>query len=531
MNSISEAPSADGEFNEHNSGYPHVKDGQQGISFSPSAQTGSTRTSGEKRPGNVEIDEKPRGEENNGKQLIEPEIISSDPGIIYSDNNEDIEKHPTRRSESSNSHEENSDPPDSRLPEADGLSRDLEGNIYPEGGVQAYVVVFGSFMALFGTLGLSNSLGSFLAWISTHQLKEYSHRSISWIFGVYAFLMFFGGLQVGPIFDAKGPRFLLLAGAVMVVLSIVLIGLCEQYWHFMVVWGIIGGIAVSLVFTPAVASPGHFFYRYRGRATGIATTGGSVGGIVIPLMLQDLLPKVGFGWATRAVALVTLVSVAVGCILVKSRLPKKKATKENILPDFRILWEPQFALTTLGIFFIEWGLFIPITYLSAYALSHGMSEKFSYQVLAIFNAGSCFGRWIPGFTADYMGRFNTMIVTVVICFLSCACLWLPAGDSVPMLVVYALVFGFGSGSNISLTPVCIGQCCKTEHYGRYYATAYTVVSLGTLTGTPIAGSILTSNGGHYWGLITFTAVCYFAGLVCFVAAKVVRHGRNLLAIY
>ncbi|KLJ07674.1 hypothetical protein EMPG_16855 [Blastomyces silverae] len=530
MKPISEAPGADGAFNEHNSGHLNVQDGQQGESSPSSAQPGST-ASGEKQIGDVEMDEKAREEGNSGKGFIETENILSPSGATDGENIRDIEKYPNRKSNLSLPQEDNGDSPGSQLPEADGLSRDLEGNIYPEGGTEAYLVVFGSFMALFGTLGLSNSLGSFLAWISTHQLKEYSQRSISWIFGIYAFLMFFGGLQIGPIFDAKGPRFLVLAGAVMVMLSMILVGFCEEYWHFMVVWGVIGGIAVSLVFTPAVASPGHFFYRLRGRATGIAATGGSVGGIVYPLMMQDLLPRVGFAWATRAMALVTLVSVTIGCILVRSRLPKKKATKENILPDFRILWEPQFALTTLGIFFIEWGLFIPITYISAYALSHGMSEKFSYQVLAILNVGSCFGRWIPGFTADYMGRFNTMIVTVVICFLSCACLWLPAGDSVAMLVVYALVFGFGSGSNISLTPVCIGQCCKTENYGRYYATAYTVVSLGTLTGTPIAGAILTSNGGNYWGLITFTTVCYFAGLVCFVAAKVVRHGRNLWVIF
>jgi hypothetical protein len=47
-----------------------------------------------------------------------------------------------------------------------------------------------------------------------------------------------------------------------------------------------------------------------------------------------------------------------------------------------------------------------------------------------------------------------------------------------LLVIYALLFGFSSGSNISLTPVCVGQLCKTENYGRYYATAYTIVSFG-----------------------------------------------------
>ncbi|KMU88974.1 hypothetical protein CIHG_06775 [Coccidioides immitis H538.4] len=342
--------------------------------------------------------------------------------------------------------------------------------------------------------------------------------------------MFFGGLQVGPVFDAKGPKWLVLAGTILTVLSVALLGSCEEYWHFMLVYSIIGGIGITLVFTPAIASPGHFFYRLRGRATGLAATGGSIGGIVFPLMLDSLYAKVGFAWATRAVALVSLVTMSAGCLLMKSRLPKKRATKENILPDLRILMEPVFAFTTAGIFFIEWGLFIPITFMTSYALHHNMPRGLSYQLLALLNTGSFFGRWIPGFTADYMGRFNTMIATVVLCLLSTACLWLPAGDSIAMMVAYALIFGFASGSNISLTPVCVGQVCKTENYGRYYATAYTVVSFGTLTGTPIAGSILTRNGGDYWGLITFTSCCYFAGLICFIIAKVLRVGWNPLII-
>ncbi|EAS33481.3 MFS monocarboxylate transporter [Coccidioides immitis RS] len=419
---------------------------------------------------------------------------------------------------------------DGGAPLSPRMSTDPQGNTYPEGGREAYVVVIGSFFALFGSLGLSNTIGTFQAWISVHQLKDYSQSSISWIFGTYTFLMFFGGLQVGPVFDAKGPKWLVLAGTILTVLSVALLGSCEEYWHFMLVYSIIGGIGITLVFTPAIASPGHFFYRLRGRATGLAATGGSIGGIVFPLMLDSLYAKVGFAWATRAVALVSLVTMSAGCLLMKSRLPKKRATKENILPDLRILMEPVFAFTTAGIFFIEWGLFIPITFMTSYALHHNMPRGLSYQLLALLNTGSFFGRWIPGFTADYMGRFNTMIATVVLCLLSTACLWLPAGDSIAMMVAYALIFGFASGSNISLTPVCVGQVCKTENYGRYYATAYTVVSFGTLTGTPIAGSILTRNGGDYWGLITFTSCCYFAGLICFIIAKVLRVGWNPLII-
>ncbi|KAK2775494.1 hypothetical protein FQN53_003124 [Emmonsiellopsis sp. PD_33] len=477
MKPSADAHSTHGQFSEENIGNTPTQDGQLEGSVPRSAQTDSTTSLGEKQP-----DGREKEEERNVKEALGAENRASSSTSINEE--VDIEKRSCRLSPSDGKGAADGD---SQPPDTSGLSMDPEGNVYPEGGLQANLVVFGSFIALFGTLGLVNSVAIFVAWISTHQLKDYSDGSIAWIFGIYAFLMFFCGVQIGPVFDAKGPRFLVLAGSILVVVSIILFGFCTQYWHFMVAWGVVGGIGMSLIFTPAIASPGHFFYKFRGAATGVASTGGSLGGVVFPLMLQELFPKIGWAWGTRVVALIVLISSGVGCLLIKSRLPKKKATKENILPDARIFRDPLFTLTTMGIFFTEWGLFIPITYISSYALSQGMSEKLSYQVIALLNVGSCFGRWIPGFTADYIGRFNTMILTVALCLLSIACLWLPAGDSVAMLVVFALVFGFASGSNIGLTPVCVGQVCKTEHYGRYYATAYTVVSFGLVISFPTCG--------------------------------------------
>ncbi|KAK2756979.1 hypothetical protein FQN54_004947 [Arachnomyces sp. PD_36] len=418
-----------------------------------------------------------------------------------------------------------------QLPTASRVSTDPHGNTYPEGGLEAYLVVLGCFLALFGTLGMLNSVGTFQAYLINNQLKGYSDGSIGWIFSVYVFLTFFGGIQFGPITDAKGPRFLVLAGSTIAVVDHILVGFCTKYWHFMIVLGLLNGIATSLIFTPAISSVGHFFLRLRGHATGLATTGGSLGGVVIPLMLQALFPKIGFAWATRALALVCFCSLAVACLLVRNRLPPKPATRENMLPDFRMFLDPVFTLATIGIFFCDLGIFLPITYISSYGIDNGVSHAFSYQLLALLNVGSIFGRWLPGIAADYIGRFNTMIITVFLCVASTAALWLPAGGTVAMLVVYVLLFGFASGSNIGLAPVCIGQLCATENYGRYYASAYTFVSFGTLIGIPIAGQIKTASGGDYWGLITFTALLYVAALFSFIAAKILKLGWKPFAVF
>ena len=193
-------------------------------------------------------------------------------------------------------------------------------------------------------------------------------------------------------------------------------------------------------------------------------------------MLQKLFPEIGFQWATRVLALIFLVQLIVANLLIRSRLPPPpKELAASIWPDFKIFKNVTFCLTTGGTFFVEWALFVPLSYLTAYALKQGVSAAFSYELLAILNAGSFFGRWIPGIFADSFGRFNAMIVTVAICMISVLCLWLTASLSdniIPQLIVFSVIFGFGSGSNISLVPVCVGQLCDTEVFGRWYASMY-----------------------------------------------------------
>ncbi|KAK0791913.1 hypothetical protein LTR59_003735 [Friedmanniomyces endolithicus] len=399
---------------------------------------------------------------------------------------------------------------------------------YPEGGLEAWLVVFGSFSGMVAAFGLMNSVGTYHAYLSANQLSEYSESTIGWIFSVYFFLSFFCGLQIGPVFDAKGPRLLVAAGTVFLLLCIFLLGSCTKYWHFIIVFGILGGIGTSLIFTPAISSIGHFFNLKRANATGLAAAGGSLGGIIFPLTLQSLLPVLGWARAIRIQGYIFILLLALANLLIKSRLPPRPGG--SVLPDFTIFRQrpsPSYALA-----------------------SGAMSPTFAYQLIAIFNAGSCLGRWAPGYMADKWGRFNTMVATILGCMLSSLALWLPAtvlsshssssssssGPNTPnvvfgLLIAYALIMGFASGSNISLTPVCVGMLCATDEYGRYYATCYTIVSFGVLTGVPIAGAVIAACGGNYWGVAVFTGGCYGCALLAFGTVRVMKVGWRLNVLY
>lgn len=69
-------------------------------------------------------------------------------------------------------------------------------NDAPDGGLEAWLVVFGGWCALFCTFGLINCVGVFQEYYLSHQLKTYDASAVSWITSAQVFFMVFCGVVV-----------------------------------------------------------------------------------------------------------------------------------------------------------------------------------------------------------------------------------------------------------------------------------------------------------------------------------------------
>ncbi|PGH10714.1 hypothetical protein AJ79_05305 [Helicocarpus griseus UAMH5409] len=409
--------------------------------------------------------------------------------------------------------------------EASDQSLVLEDEKYPEGGLRGWLVVLGAWCAMIPSMGLLNSLGILHAWTSTHQLHGYSESSIGWIFGAYGFFLFVASAQAGPIFDAYGPFYVIVPGSIGIVTSLICFSFSEEYYQIFLSFSVLGGLSACTLFTPPVSCVGHWFNVRRAYATGIACTAGGVGGVVFPLIILFAAPKVGFPWAIRIIALLSAVLCICACILLKPRLPQNKAAGASI--SFEALKDIRYAATTVAVFFVEFAIFIPLTYISSYAVHVGTNDTLSYALIVFLNLGAVPGRFLPGLFADKLGRFNVMVLTSLICAVLTLGVWLTAGENITAIICYAVLFGFWSGAAISLGPVCISQVCETKDYGKRSGTTFTIVSIGTLTGIPIAGAIQQRDGGKFDWLIVFGGLLYVVATVAFIIARGICAGWSL----
>ncbi|KAK0713975.1 major facilitator superfamily domain-containing protein, partial [Lasiosphaeria miniovina] len=314
----------------------------------------------------------------------------------------------------------------------------------PEGGLQAWLTVLGSFCVTTAVYGLSNSVGVIQPFWAKHQLAAFSVQNIAWISGANNFLCLFLGVQFGPWFDRFGPRWLLLAGSVIYISGLLGIGFLSQdasadeggvhapgtlFGLLMLLWGAVMGTGAALCCTVALSVLAHWFDRRRGLAAGIVFVGSSVGGIVFPLVLRATLEPLGWAWSMRILALVVAVLLCLGNLLIRGRIKGKKGSGAV---DFRCFRDWRFVWTTVG------------------------TRRLTCSLELL--RGSGFGRLTAGAISDRIGRFNTMILTTIFSIVTTFGVWLLVETyRMWLFYLFAAMFGFGTGCVISVGPICVGQ--------------------------------------------------------------------------
>ncbi|GEM11995.1 MFS monocarboxylate transporter [Rhodotorula toruloides] len=360
----------------------------------------------------------------------------------------------------------------------------------PDGGLRAWLNVLGGFLILFASFGLVTAYGVFQAYYKQAFLRDHSESAISWIGSVQLCLFFVMALVAGPLFDKGRFRFLIGFGSGLWILSIFLIPQATKYWHTMLIQGVLGGLAVGILFLPALSIQSHWFERRRALAIGLVASGTSIGGIVFPIMLNKLIvnPNVGFANAVRAAGYLVAALLVIANLIMAPH-PARALAKKPPHPPLKHIFNPTYTFFVIGAAILGFGCWMPNFYIQVYFKVHGASANATYYSLAMFNAGSFLGRTLPNLVAD------SQIMT-----------------SQPALISFAILYGFFSGGFISLvSPLIVSISDHLGEIGLRQGIAFLCMAASALGGNPIAGRLLTTHHGDFLYPIVFAATMLLAG--------------------
>lgn len=212
-------------------------------------------------------------------------------------------------------------------------------------------------LVIINSWGYVSSFGIFQShYATTLNVKP---SAISWIGSVQLFLLYFIGTFSGRALDGGYYRTVLICGSILQILAVFMTSISSRYWQLFLAQGICKGLGDGLIFCPTIALVATYFSKGRALAMACAASGGATGGIIFPLIAQQLLPRVGFGWTVRVMGIVILFNSAIAISLARIRLPPRKA---GPLVEWSAIKERPYALFCVAMFFNVWALFFAYFY-------------------------------------------------------------------------------------------------------------------------------------------------------------------------
>ncbi|CCT73259.1 related to monocarboxylate transporter 4 [Fusarium fujikuroi IMI 58289] len=385
----------------------------------------------------------------------------------------------------------------------------------PDGGLQAWLQVVTGHLVAFNSWGYLISFGIFQPYYES----EFSlpPSTISWIGSLEVCLIFFIGTFSGRAFDAGYYRTALAVGLFLQILAIFMTSIASSYWQVLLAQGICQGLGNGIIFAPTIANMSTYFTTKKTIAISAGACGAGTGGIVFPLIAQQLLPKIGFRWTVRVMGLVVAMSSMIIMIIAKTRL---KARKAGPLVEWAAFREPAYVLFAAAMFFTLWPTWISYNYARQYTtdkLSGSASD--SFLILIVINAVGIPGRMISAFLADRL--FGAIPVFIPTIFSASLCLYLWSQvSSLTGMFIWVSIFGYFGAAIQSLFPSCCASLTPDlSKAGTRIGMIFSIISFAALTGSPLAGKLMQATGGSYLAAQIWGGSSMILGMGLLYAAK------------
>lgn len=372
----------------------------------------------------------------------------------------------------------------------------------PDGGLIAWVQVLSSFLINMNNFGLANSFGVFQSFYETDLLQHHSSSDISWIGTLQLSLILIIGVVSGPLFDQGHFYMILVGSSITLVFALMMLSLATEYYQVMLTWGVLGGLCSGLLYIPSVSMIPLYFASRRGLAIGVATAGGSFGGIIYPIVVRRLLDTAGFGWACRIVGFIALGTLSAAILLMR---PVNQGVKKPMrkLFDSSIVKDLTFSTFTVVSFLMWLGFLVPYILAPSFALTgldKPASTDMAYYILAIPNVGQALGRILPGVIVDakLVGPEAVLVVNCTLSGILALC-WI-AVHQLSGFAALLFFYGFFSGAVTTMPAFIIPYLCPSMAvYGTRMGIVYGAAGFGALIGAPIALVLNTASDRPYLG--------------------------------
>lgn len=400
-----------------------------------------------------------------------------------------------------------------------------------------YTIVATSFLIQAVCIGAMFTYGVFFK--ELQQEFGWSRALIAGASSMAFFVMGAGAIIGGAINDRIGPRIILTVSGISIGLGYLLMSQVSMPWQLYLLYGLLVGIGFSTHDVITLSTIARWFVKYRGMMSGIVKVGTGVGQFSVPLAASVLIAAVGWRNAYLIIGGVVLVA------LVALAQPMKRDPRAiGLLPDgenpgreggltppagdgglsFReAIRNGQFLGICLSEFAAFACLFTILVHIVPHAMDQGLKPMTAASVLSTIGAVSVLGRLVMGAMNDKIGGRHSLMVCFSILIISF--LILQFTGTLPMLFVFAVIYGFAHGAIFTVVSPTIAEYFGMRSHGQLFGTVLFVGTLGGTIGPILTGHIFDITGTYRLAFMALT-ICAVLGLIPVMLLRPVRGAGN-----
>jgi MFS family permease len=367
---------------------------------------------------------------------------------------------------------------------------------------------------------------------------------------VRALVVAFASPLCGYMIGRFSVRATLLSGGVLIVLGLVLAGtVMDQLWQWIVLWGVVIGLGLSLCGVIAVnTNTTLWFNRNRGMALGIVLTGAAVGGFVGQPLFTWIIKYFG-SWQSGWIAGALFSMIVVVAFWLKNKPEDYGQYQDGISPEaakamavadskkksrrtYRTPepWTLPEAIRTRQLWCLIYSVLMQITplyFLTTHGVFHmtgqGLTAMQAAYILSFNVLGGAIARFPIGWLSDRIeGRWLLTICYILIAG-SMYVFW--QAPSMTSLAVSAFIFGLSYGAGLVLVPTLVGSYYGEKHYHKILSFMFPI-EYGIGSVAPIAAGYIydfrKSYDLFFEVMLVMIVICIFAAFLTTPPHKTVK---------
>lgn len=372
----------------------------------------------------------------------------------------------------------------------------------------------------------------------------WDRADIALTMSIYLFTLGLTSPLIGKLTDKYGARKLVLMGAFLGGIAFFLLSGINSIWQLYLLYFILGWAFSGSGGIPVNKAISSWFVKSRGLAIGIAMAGVSAGAFILTSTGGLILSS--YGWRSTYIYLGILSWVLIipfvyfkmkdtpqEIDLLPYGLEGSEAecndnNKEEIGPDWTMgmaMRHPSFWLIIITFFSIFCSISAIIQHEVSYLNDIGISRETASLALGITGGMGGVGKVVFGIIADKLSARKGTVISFIIQIIGIIIL-MNINSSVS-LWIFAVIFGFSMGGQLSLQPLIIVEFFGLSAFGTILGFISLFVSAGFAVGPYIAG-LMRDAVGNYQTIFYSCLAATFLSMVCILLAKKESNKPDLL---